>query len=199
MFTGLITALGEVVASRPEGQGRRVEIRAPSWAESGWVVGESIAVNGVCLTVIAGAGAVFKADVSVETLQRTTLDALAPGAGVNLERALKVGDSLGGHFVTGHVDGVAVVARHERAGEEARFTLSLPAALAPYVAPQGSLCVDGVSLTVNARSGVEATFTLVPHTRASTTLGDLQVGARVNIEVDIIARYLQSLLGGRTP
>ncbi len=193
MFTGLIQSLGEVARRSARGTGARLTITAPGLARAPWVLGESIAVNGVCLTLIEGAGAEFSADLSAETLARTALGALRPGHPVNLERALKMGDPLGGHLVSGHVDGVATVVRLERDGEGRRLTIEIPRDLTRYVARKGSLCVDGVSLTVNGIEGAQAHFAIVPHTLSATTLGGLGAGDVVNIEVDLIARYLERL------
>lgn len=193
MFTGLIQSLGEVARRATRGTGARLTINAPGLARAPWVLGESIAVNGVCLTLIEGVGTEFSADLSAETLARTALGSLRPGRPVNLERALKVGEALGGHLVSGHVDGVATVARLERDGEGRRLSIEIPHELTRYVARKGSLCVDGVSLTVNGIEGVQVHFAIVPHTLAATTLGALAAGDAVNIEVDLIARYLERL------
>ncbi len=194
MFTGLIQSRGTVVQRVARATGARLTIDAPEWAVNGWVLGESIAVNGVCLTLVEGSASGFCADLSAETLARTALSSLRPGHALNLERALKVGESLGGHLVTGHVDGVATVLRLERDGDGRRLALEIPQALTRYVARKGSLCVDGVSLTVNAIEGTVAHFAIVPHTLSATTLGGLVPDAPVNIEVDLIARYLECLL-----
>ncbi len=194
MFTGLVQGRGEIVRRAARGTGARLTVSAPVLASAGWTLGESIAVNGVCLTLVEGSGAEFSADLSAETLARTALGTLRPGHPVNLERALKVGESLGGHLVSGHVDGIATVLRLERDGDGRRLALEIPETLTRYVARKGSLCVDGVSLTVNAIAGAVADFAVVPHTLSATTLGGLAAGAPVNIEVDLIARYLERLL-----
>ncbi|MHB1513699.1 MAG: riboflavin synthase [Acidiferrobacter sp.] len=193
MFTGLIQSLGEVARRSARGTGARLTIAAPELARAPWTLGESIAVNGVCLTLIEGVGTEFSADLSAETLARTALGGLRPGHPVNLERALKMGEPLGGHLVSGHVDGVATVARLEREGEGRRLTIEIPHELTRYVAHKGSLCVDGVSLTVNGIEGAQVHFAIVPHTLSATTLGALAAGDPVNIEVDLIARYLERL------
>lgn len=195
MFTGLIETVGHVSRRSFRGSGAHIVIASPVLARRPWVVGESIAVNGVCLTVVEGREEEFSADLSSETLARTVLGALRSGSPVNLERALKVGDALGGHMVSGHVDGVARVRQWDRNGEGHTLAVEIPRDLARYVARKGSLCIDGVSLTVNAVEGSVATFAIIPHTLSVTTLGRLEVGALVNIEVDLVARYLERLLG----
>ncbi|WP_298134477.1 riboflavin synthase [Acidiferrobacter sp.] len=194
MFTGLIQCRGTVTRCTARATGARLAVDAPGLAASGWTLGESIAVNGVCLTLVEGSALEFCADLSAETLARTALSSLKPGHGVNLERALKVGESLGGHLVSGHVDGVATVLRLERDGDGRRLAIEIPGDLTRYVARKGSLCVDGVSLTVNTIEGTVARFSIVPHTLSATTLGALVPGALVNIEVDLIARYLERLM-----
>ena len=194
MFTGLVGTVGTVVRKTTQGPGAKLTIAAPGWAGVPWVLGESIAINGVCLTLTEGLEDHFSADLSRETLTRTALQALVAGARVNLERALKVGDALGGHMVSGHVDGVATVVRLQREGEGRVLTLDVPEDLRRYVARKGSLCVDGVSLTVNTISGALASFAIIPHTLSATTLSALEPGMAVNIEVDLIARYLERLV-----
>jgi riboflavin synthase len=159
------------------------------------VIGDSISVQGVCLTVTAMAGKTFSADVSRETLSLTTLDELAVGAGVNLELALRAGDALGGHLVSGHVDGVGVVTALAEEARSLRVEFEAPADLARYLARKGSITVDGVSLTVNDVNGARFGVNLIPHTREVTTLGRLAVGTRVNLEIDQVARYVERLLG----
>jgi riboflavin synthase len=157
-------------------------------------VGGSIAVNGVCLTAVTTTPTGFSADVSAETLAVTTLGRLAPGARVNLEPPLKAGDPLDGHLVTGHVDGVGEVVAVTPAGRSQRIDIAVPSALARYVATKGSVAVDGVSLTVNAVRGAEFTVNIIPHTLAVTVIGEYRRGTAVNIEVDLLARYLERLL-----
>jgi len=182
MFTGIVQAVGRIVRANP------LEVEAGSLDLAGIAVGDSICVQGVCLTVTALRSRGFTADVSEETLRVTTgLD--RPGA-VNLEKSLAVGDKLGGHLVAGHVDGVGEV--RSRNGTVVAFRL--PKALAKYVATKGSICVDGVSLTVNRVSGDEFEVNLIPHTLEVTTLGRLAPGARVNLEVDLIARYVERMM-----
>jgi riboflavin synthase len=158
-----------------------------------------VAVSGVCLTVIALAGSRFEAELSPETLARTTLGGLATGMRVNLEPALAASDPLGGHFVTGHVDGIARVAGLEEAGGSLRARIEAPAALARFIARKGSVALDGVSLTVGEVEGARFAIDLVPHTRAATTLGSLAAGRPLNLEIDLVARYLDRLLASREP
>lgn len=194
MFTGIVEAVGTVRSLEPVEDGARLVVDAGALDLSDAVTGESIAVSGVCLTVTGFEASGFAADVSGETLNATMLGDLAPGATVNLERALRVGDRLGGHLVTGHVDGVGDVLGMAPAGESRQLTLRLPGELAQYVARKGSITVDGVSLTVNAVDGPRCEINLVPHTLSVTTLGRLETGKRVNLEVDLIARYLERQL-----
>ena len=193
MFTGVIKGVGRVLELAAVGGDRRLSIDYGNVALGPIAVGDSVAVNGVCLTVVAWDGTRFAADVSVETLARTTLERLKAGDPVNLEPALRVGDPLGGHFVSGHVDGIARVRRIDRAGRSERIEFELDAALLRYVACKGSIAVDGVSLTVNgiARDGFDVN--VVPHTREVTGISGYRVGTAVNIEVDVIARYLERL------
>jgi riboflavin synthase len=157
-------------------------------------IGDSIAVNGACLTAVELGGGGFAADVSRETLSLTTLGELAAGSPVNLENALRAGQSLGGHYVSGHVDGVGQVLSRRDDARSVRIEFEVPWGLGRYVARKGSICIDGVSLTVNSASGTRFDVNLVPHTLEVTTLGRLAAGTRVNLEVDIIARYLERLL-----
>lgn len=197
MFTGIVAATGTVERLETGGGGIRLSVNAGALDLSDAVAGESIAVGGVCLTVTAFSETGFSADVSGETLAATTLGELEPGSPVNLERALRAGDRLGGHLVTGHVDGVGEVKDLAAEGESRRLVLRVPGELAQYVARKGSLTVDGVSLTVNAVEGAECEINLVPHTLSVTTLGRLEPGDRVNLEVDLVARYLERQLAYR--
>jgi riboflavin synthase len=193
MFTGIVQAIGRLRATEPRGGDVMLTIDTADLALPGVATGGWIAVNGVCLTVTRLESAAFAADVSRETLSLTTLGKLSAGARLNLETALKAGDALGGHYVSGHVDGVAlVIGRHDDARSE-RVEFELPGSLARYVARKGSICIDGVSLTVNAVRGSRFDVNLVPHTLAATILGDYRAGTEVNCEVDIIARYLERL------
>ncbi len=193
MFTGIIQAVGQVAALQPRDGGARLVIDAGPLDLDDVALGDSIAVAGVCLTVIAREGACWSADVSAETLARTTLGTLRSGDGVNLEKALRLADRLGGHLVSGHVDGVGRVERIDDEGAAQRWTFRLPDALARYAAVKGSICVDGTSLTVNAVDATGFGVTLIPHTLGVTTFGARRVGDAVNIEVDLIARYVERL------
>jgi len=196
MFTGIVKSMGRVAAVR-EGAARRLAIDTGGLATAGWKAGDSIAVSGVCLTLVAVADGRFEAELSGETMGRTTLGRLAAGDRVNLEPALGAADALGGHLVTGHVDGVASVRDCSEEGGALRATVEAPAALARFIAEKGSIALDGVSLTVNRIEGRAFGVDLVPHTRAVTTLGELAAGRLLNLEVDLVARYLDRLLESR--
>ncbi|MBX3701125.1 MAG: riboflavin synthase [Dokdonella sp.] len=197
MFTGIIQAVGHIVARQAQGAGARLVIDAGSLDLTDVALGDSIAVAGVCLTVVAREGRQWCADVSAETLARTTLGALAPAARVNLEKALRLSDRLGGHLVSGHVDGIGeVVAIEPEAGGAQRWTLRAPAALMRYIAVKGSICVDGTSLTVNTLAGDCFGVSLIPHTLLATSLGGARPGSAVNLEVDLMARYAERLAQG---
>ncbi len=193
MFTGIVEELGEVVSVEPLPGAARLSVRGPR-VTVGAVPGDSVAVNGVCLTVVSVAGGAFTADVVAETLRRSALGALTPGARVNLERPMTLGGRLGGHLVQGHVDGTGAIL--ERVFGEVGHVLrmSLPAELARYVVEKGSITVDGVSLTVVAISPADFAVSLVPTTLAATTLGFRQPGELVNLEVDVLAKYVEKLL-----
>lgn len=197
MFTGIVRAVGRVesVAARPAGRG--LEISTGGLATDGWQAGDSICVAGACLTACAVTPGRFEADLSNETLARTTLGELAAGAAVNLEPALSAGDALGGHFVAGHVDGTAIVESLAPGADAHTLALSVPPEFARYLAPKGSIALDGVSLTVNRVNGPRFEVALLPVTLRATTLGGLATGARVNFEVDLLARYLDRLVAGR--
>lgn len=195
MFTGLIEGVGQLVSRQARGGDARLRIAVGTLPFDGVAMGESIAVNGACLTVVAFDAAHFEADASNETLALTTLDALAPGRGVNLERAMRPTDRLGGHLVSGHVDGVGSVASVHDDARAQRWRFTAPAALLKYIAHKGSICVDGVSLTVNAVDATGFEVALVPHTVAHTAFGTTRVGEAVNLEVDLVARYVERLLG----
>jgi riboflavin synthase len=198
MFTGIVQAMGRIRSLEPRGGDLRLMVETGDLDLAGVVVGDSIAVSGACLTAIGLEPGAFAADVSRETLDCTILGALLPGAAVNLERALRAGDALGGHYVTGHVDGLAQVVDVREEARSWRVRFEVPAALARYIAPKGSATVDGVSLTVNEVEGRVFGVNLIPHTREVTTLGALQAGRRVNLEVDIIARYVERLMAQGT-
>lgn len=197
MFSGIITSVGRVLAQSDAGGDRRLTIGFDADALPAPAIGASIAVNGCCLTVTSAEHGRFTADVSHATLAVTTLGALEAGTRVNLEPALRVGDALDGHWVTGHVDGVGEVAELEPAARSTVVRFTLPERLARYVAAKGSIAVDGVSLTVNAAGERDFEVNIVPHTRAVTVVGDYVPGTAVNIEVDIIARYVERLSGAR--
>lgn len=194
MFTGIVQGVGRIRSVEPRGGDVTLWIETGPVALDDVAAGGSIAVSGACLTATRLEGHAFAADVSRETLMLTTLGEAAAGRRVNIEKALAAGQPLGGHYVTGHVDGIGrVVSRHDDA-RSVRMEFEVPAELARYVARKGSVCVDGVSLTVNGVAGRRFDVNLVPHTLELTTLGDLRAGAAVNIEVDIIARYLERML-----
>jgi riboflavin synthase len=194
MFTGIIEELGTVVAIDELGDSARLSIRGAT-VTSDAAHGDSISVNGVCLTVVDNEDGVFTADVMGETLHRSTLGALSPGSAVNLERAATVATRLGGHIVQGHVDGVGSVLSREAGDQWETVTFALPAGLARYVVEKGSITVDGISLTVMAVTDDTFSVGLIPTTLKLTTLGAKGVGERVNLEVDIMAKYVEKLLG----
>ena len=196
MFTGIIEAMGKVAALQPRNGDLRVRIATDSLPLADVKIGDSIATNGVCLTVVELPGDGYWADVSRETLAFTTISAWRAGETVNLEKALMPESRLGGHIVSGHVDGVGEVVARSDDARSIRFTLRAPKELAKYIAHKGSICVDGISLTVNAVSGTDFELNIVPHTAQVTIIGGYRVGTRVNLEVDVIARYLERLLTG---
>ena len=208
MFTGLVAATGVLAAREPRGPGARLSLSA-AFDDGPFTLGESIAVDGVCLSVDALTTTGFEADASAETLARTTLGGLSPGAVLHLERSLRAGSLIGGHLVTGHVDGVGALVSRAPVGEAVAMVFRVPPELARYVAEKGSIAVDGVSLTVNAvdsraRSAAHATnettaantfdVMIIPHTPAKTKLGALRPGDPVNLEVDLVARYVARLM-----
>lgn len=192
MFTGIVHHIGRVHAIRASGTDAVLRLTSEF---CDYVLGESIAVNGTCLTVAEIHADGFTAHASSETLQKTTLGELKAGARVHLERASKVGDAIGGHIVAGHVDGVGTVAEQEALGESLKVTFDVPKAIALLIAPKGSVAVDGTSLTVNHASGTRFDVVLVPFTRTHTLLDQRPVGAKVNIEVDVLAKHVARLLG----
>jgi len=194
VFTGLIEQTGRITEVVPRAGSTRVTVVA-SFAGDPPRSGDSVAVNGACLTVAEFAGDAFRADVVAETLSLTTLGKARPGDHVNLERALRVGDRLGGHLVQGHVDGTVVVRGVRRRGDDHRLRVALERSMRGYVASKGSIALDGVSLTVAAVGPDWFEVALVPLTLERTTLGDLRAGDRLNVEVDLLARYLESLTG----
>lgn len=196
MFTGIVQAIGRVLAVVPHGDDARLRVEAPGLELDGVRVGDSIAVNGCCLTAVTVSAERFEADVSAETLSRTTLGGIRSGDRVNLEKALTLATPLGGHLVSGHVDGLGEVISRRPDGRSERWRFRVPDRLARYIAEKGSICIDGVSLTVNVVAGAELEASLVPHTLAVTTLGERRPGDAVHLEVDLIARYLERLMQG---
>lgn len=196
MFTGIIQAVGTLAAVENRGGDRRFRVQTGKLDLADVALGDSIAVNGVCLTAVELPGDGFVADVSGETLSRTTLGALQAGSRVNLEKALTPTTRLGGHLVSGHVDGVGKVVSRSVDARSVRFRIEAPAVLAKYIAEKGSICCDGVSLTVNAVDGAVFDLNIVPHTISETNIDGWNPGVAVNLEVDIIARYLERLLLG---
>jgi riboflavin synthase len=203
MFTGIVQEIGNIRSVQPRGGGnsaeaggtqdRRLAISFARIAPERLAIGDSISVDGVCLTVAELEPGGFFADVSVETLNVTTLGHKPAGARVNLEPALRAGDSLGGHWVSGHVDGIAQVLSCAEDARSLRVELAAPRELARYIARKGSVTLDGVSLTVNAVDGANFSINLIPHTLEATTLGALRPGARLNLEIDLLARYVERL------
>lgn len=196
MFTGIIQAVGKIAALEQKGGDARLRVDTGGLDMSNVNIGDSIAVSGVCLTVVEHSASGFTADVSGETLARTALGRLHPGDAVNLEKALTLNTPLGGHLVSGHVDGVGTVVSREAEARSVRFRFQAPDSLARYIAEKGSICVDGVSLTVNAVNGAQFDVNIVPHTLAQTTLDGFRPGSKVNLEVDLLARYLERLMLG---
>lgn len=193
MFTGIVTDVGEIVAVDPLEVGRRLTI-ATAYDTGGIVLGASIACNGACLTVVETSEGRFAVDVSGETLDKTTVGEWTAGRRINLERALRASDELGGHLVLGHVDGLARVAAVTREGENHRVEIEVPDSLKKYIAPKGSVTVDGVSLTVNEVRDRLFGVNIIPHTWENTALASLDAGAMVNLEIDVIARYVARLM-----
>ena len=197
MFTGLIEGVGRVAALETRGGDVRLRIAVGSLPFADVALGESIAVSGVCLTVIEFDAGSFAADASTETLTLTTLGGMTVGQAVNLERAMRPSDRLGGHLVSGHVDGVGrVLSVHDDARAQ-RWRFAAPASLSKYIATKGSICVDGVSLTVNAVDGEGFDVALIPHTVSHTAFSSTRVGDPVNLEIDLVARYVERLLSAR--
>jgi riboflavin synthase len=198
MFTGIVEARGTVERLEADGAVHRVRIATPTdFPTAALSLGASIAVDGVCLTVTGRAPGWFSADLGPETLALTTLGALAPGAPVHLERPLKLGDALGGHLVSGHVDGVGQVVVREPKGDALELQIEAPPAVAPTLVVKGSITVDGVSLTINAVEGRRFSVTLIPHTLAVTHLGERAVGSSLNLEADLIAKHIDRLVSAR--
>jgi len=196
MFTGIIQAVGEIADMQPTGGDMRLRVNTGKLDLSDVALGDSIAANGACLTVVELPGDGYWADVSVETLNFTTLGGLKTGSKVNLEKALTPASRLGGHIVSGHVDGVGEVVSLQEDARSWRFVMRAPDDLAKYIAHKGSITVDGTSLTVNAVNGAEFELNIIPQTMAETVFGDYQPGSKLNLEVDVIARYLERLMQG---
>lgn len=196
MFTGIIQAVGRIASLESKGGDMRIGIQTGALSMDDVSTGDSIAVNGVCLTAVELTEQGFSADVSGETLKLTTLGKLKKDAPVNLEKALTLSTRLGGHLVSGHVDGVGTVTARNEDGRSVQFRIDAPSGLARYIAGKGSICADGVSLTVNQVEGAGFELNIVPHTLQETTLNCWQPGSEVNLEVDLLARYLERLLLG---
>jgi riboflavin synthase len=194
MFTGIIQTVGKVKQLEARGGDVRIRIDTGALDIDTLGIGDSIAVNGCCLTIVGKHQDGFDADASTETLDLTTLGTLKPGSPVNLETALTLATPLGGHLVSGHVDGIGMVRERHDDARSVRFSIELPADLARYVAKKGSICVDGVSLTVNAVTAALFEVNIIPHTLEHTVIGKYAAGTRVNIEVDLVARYLERML-----
>ena len=196
MFTGIIESIGRIAKMEKRGGDVRLHIATGKLDLSDVALGDSIAVNGVCLTAVVLPGDGFVADVSNETLSLTSLGQLSTGSPVNLEKALTMSTRLGGHLVSGHVDGLGEVIAKSEDARSIRFTVKAPDELAKYIAHKGSITVDGTSLTVNAVKGAEFELNIVPHTAQETIMSEYEVGRKVNLEVDLVARYLERLLIG---
>jgi len=196
MFTGIIQSQGSIQGKEVKGSDSRLKISVGSLDMTSVEIGDSIAVNGVCLTVISFGSTHFFADVSNETLSKTTLGKIDIGGPVNLEKALTLSTPLGGHLVSGHVDCVGKIIERSNDGRSVHFKVEVPASLAKFVAKKGSICIDGISLTVNEVSGKICELNIVPHTLEKTTMGQFAIGQIVNIEVDLLARYLERLMLG---
>ena len=195
MFTGIVGEMGTIEAISATQDGARIRLQAPQTAPV-CAIGDSVAIDGCCLTVVSVGDGALEFDAVAETLRRTTLGDLSAGDRVNVEPAMRMGDRLGGHWVQGHVDGVGEVAAIAPDGDGVRVTFSAPEAVARYTIEKGSVCVAGVSLTVAAYDDDGFTVALIPHTRAVTTLGALEPGARVNLEADLVGKYVEKLVGG---
>jgi len=193
MFSGIVSCVGRIDSARPHGDGLRLRIAAPGFGLDDVKIGDSIAIQGICHTVVAKQADAFEVDTSHATLAVTA--GLEEGRDVNLEKSLRLADRIDGHLVSGHVDGVGHVVEFEELGGSARLVIEAPAALARYIARKGSIAVDGVSLTVNAVEDARFEINVIPHTRAVTTFRDLAPRARVNLEVDMLARYVERMLG----
>jgi riboflavin synthase len=192
MFSGIVAAVGRISSSKPHGDGVRLRVDAPGFGMDDVAIGDSIAVQGVCLTVVAKDSSGFEAEVSQATLGVT--NGLEQGREVNLEKSLRMADRIGGHLVAGHVDAVGTVAAFDDLGASQRMVVEVPQALSRFIARKASVAVDGVSLTTNAVDGNRFEVNVIPHTLSATTLRALRAGSRVNVEVDLLARYLDRLI-----
>lgn len=196
MFTGIIEAVGEIKSLVNQMQNVRLQVEVGKLDMSDVAIGDSIAVNGTCLTVVTLDELVFSADVSLESLDKTTLGQLTSGSKVNLEKAIMPTTRLGGHLVSGHIDGVGKIVKRKSVGNSEVFRIKAPDVLAKYIASKGSITIDGVSLTVNQVEGAEFEINIVPHTLAETIIGEYKVWTLINLEVDLLARYLERLMLG---
>ena len=196
MFTGIISAIGDITNLEQRAGDARLTIRTGNLSLADVQLGDSIACNGACLTVIELTGEGFVADVSVETLNLTTICNWQTGSRINLEKAMRATDRLGGHIVSGHIDGIGEVMALEEDARSWRFRIRAPREIAKYIAHKGSITLDGTSLTVNIVNGAEFELNIIPHTMTHTVMGDYKIGSKVNLEVDLVARYLERLLLG---
>lgn len=200
MFTGIVSAVGTLVSVKGRGDLKRLRI-ASSYSAKSIAIGASISINGACLTVVAkgakGKGSWFEVEAGAETLALTTAGEWSAGRKLNLERALKTGDELGGHLVTGHIDGIGTIRKHDAIKDTARLVIRAPSQLLRFIAPKGSVALDGISLTVNAVEGADFSVFIIPHTLVITAWKGIAAGAKVNLEVDLIARYLARLAEAR--
>ncbi|OUR63980.1 riboflavin synthase subunit alpha [Methylophaga sp. 42_25_T18] len=194
MFTGIIAAIGKIEAVQPKGGDLSLQVATQSLDLTDVALGDSIAINGVCLTVVKIDAAILSFDVSRESLERTSLGNIKTASEVNLEKALAVGERLGGHFVSGHVDGLGSVISMQASARSTQFRIEIPTGLERYIAEKGSICIDGVSLTVNKVGEQWFEVNIIPHTMQETIISRYQIGSNVNLEVDLIARYLERLL-----
>jgi riboflavin synthase len=197
MFTGIIEGKGKLVRIEHRGEGKRVTIEFPSQLTE-VQLGDSISINGACLTIVEKSDQRVKFDLSEETIQRSALSELREGDRVNLERALRLSDRLGGHFVTGHIDGTGVITEKRRERDFVHFSVRVPENVLKYVVPKGSIAIDGISLTVNEVRGEEILLTIIPYTLEKTTLMDKREGDRVNLEADLLGKYVERLLSSRS-
>ena len=197
MFTGIIEGLGSIGAIRPAGQGKRLTIKA-DYALDQTKIGDSIAVNGACLTVVKINGSTFEVDLSPETLATSTFDKAKQGDRLNLERAMRLSDRIDGHLVLGHVDGIGIIEQQENLGNVIGVTIAVPEAVSRYMIHKGSVAVDGISLTINALAPKSFTVSIIPHTGRSTTIGMKQKGQPVNIETDMIGKYVERFMRGES-